>query len=304
MVKRGIIRSLSLVVIIVFFLATGSVFASVVLDGSTQLSGPTGTQWTLDGNFTSPESLFIIGGSSGPRNRLLVTNGQTFTASAGMDIGYASSSNGHNHSLSISTGGHAIVKGNLEVGNASISQYSNSNNIEVTGFGARLDVEGKLDLSRGYNATNGWLTIADGGLVVVDSDKNDSDGVMDFELYSHITYGHQWLNLNGGTLAIWGDQTTNFVADQSNILASIRVWDDTVGEFMPIADFYDYWQAPAVNDYFQYLSVEFIENSEMAASLGVSNEFVGFTVVNQVPEPATLSLLAVGGLALMHRRRK
>ena len=60
-------------------------------------------------------------------------------------------------------------------------------------------------------------------------------------------------------------------------------------------------------DYLDLLAVDYIQDSAQAASLGFSDDYVGFTVVrnvNSVPMPGAVWLLGSGLLGLVGIRRK
>lgn len=87
--------------------------------------------------------------------------------------------------------------------------------VRIPDVSGTLNIGGVLDLSNGYNSTDNTLSILDDGVVFADT----------LALYAHWNYGNNWLELNGGTLALTGDQTASF-ADNQQILSSIKVWDD------------------------------------------------------------------------------
>ena len=286
--------------LVLFYLIGGSQSqaAGIVTPGTTQLedsaSSGSPAMWWLDSDYISPSSSqFIIGGSW---NQLSIANGHDFTASAGLSVG---TTNRSYNLLSVEAGNQVFVSGNAYCGRTtSIAYSSRHNRTVISGASARIDVTGSFQVGSGgaWLITDNYLTLSDGGTLVVDS---DMDGTGGFGASNHWSYGNSWLELDGGLLAMYGDKTANY-ATGTGILSSIKVWDDVSGSFKRVA-YYDYttWTA---TQYLDLLSVEYILDSSHAASLGVSDEFVGFTVVQNIPEPATLSLLGLGTLAIIRRR--
>ena len=286
------------------FCLTSSLFADGVVPPGTTMLNDSGSSsnpalWYLNADYTAPDTgTFSIGGPNASYNYLSVVSNQTFNAPKGLTMGASWSS--HNR-LDVSGGGNVNVTGNLLVGPGSVMYYTEWHKILVSGTGSKVSITGNLDMSNGYNATDSALQISDGGLVVVDSDR-DSTG--SFSLYSHYTYGNCWLDFDGGMLAIYGDSTDNFEPNASNILASIRVWDDVTSAFHATADFFSSSQPPAVNSYYQMLDVDYIDTATTAAQLGISEDLVGFTVLrNTVPEPGAMILFALGALIYLRHKR-
>jgi len=148
--------------------------------------------------------------------------------------------------------------------------------VTVSGPGSRWT--SSLDVFVGVYGV-GTLDIYDGALVsVADELRIDYDGDGD----SFVTMG------SGGRLALFGDaddSLADFLALMAFGTRDIRYWDDSVRDWAHITG------ATAGEDY----------------TLGylVEGELSGYTVltVMSVPEPATLSVLALGGLAMLRRRR-
>jgi hypothetical protein len=266
----------------VLLASTHQVFAAgTVTPGITTLAdgGSSGSiaEWTLAGDYTTPASEFVIGGGGLQYNRLTVGDSQTFTATNGMVVG---PSNGSHNLLSVETNGSVNVTGDLRIGTGSISYYSTQSRVDVSGL---LQINGNLDLSNGYNATNNTLSIHEGGVARVEGLVN---------LYNHWAYGNSWLELDGGILAVAGDQTASF-ADGSSVLTSIKVWDNGTGLFQPVGTFNG--QTPVTNSYFNMLQVAYITDP--------TSMFTGYTVLSAIPEPGSISmLLAFGGIMAFRRR--
>ena len=199
--------------------------------------------------------------------------------------------------LTIDSGQTLDVGGLFRIGTGSIMYYSTHNRVDVSGT---LNVAGNLDISNGYNATENTLSILAGGVVFAD----------DLELYYHWTYGNNWLELNGGTLALSGDQTASF-AENQQILSSIKIWDAAANEYQRVGT-YAYTSFVLSQEYYDMLSVNFIDDEQAAASLGLSTDFVGMTLVrnmpastpNPVPLPSTMFLFWAGLVMLFGTRRK
>lgn len=295
--------------------------ASVVTPETTQLADP-GTsgspaQWILGDHFTSATA-FIVGGNW---NQLSIDSDYNFEAQAGFSVGTSAGSdnsttimNGSSlnvtgtlvvgpvrsgrNILSVTTGATVNVTGNVQSGLGSISYYSTGNLIDISGVGATLATSGDLDLLSGYNATNNTLRLTQGGMAIVDSDKN---GTGAFSLYNHWSYGNCWMELDDSShLAIWGDNTAQF-AEGQGILTSIKVWDVDSNSFQKVSTFVGQTVTPTpfLND----LSVDYITDSSAAAAAGVGDEFIGFTIVHAIPEPTLSSMLAFGLLLGCRRRR-
>lgn len=286
-----------LCIAVIYAISASTALAAVVGPTTTVLdnSGTSGSPalWELDQDITSPVgTVFTIGGNY---NHLIINDGFTFTASSGMTVG---TTNKTGNLLEIQAGNVVTVIGDLLCGQTtSIAYYSSLNMIKVSGNGARLNVTGNLRIGSGaaWLVTNNTLNISDGAIVVVNSDMTDGG---DFWASNHWSYGNSWLELDGGTLAIYGDFTDNFAYGQG-LLSSIKVWDDVTETFQRCA----YYNSTTWNatSYLDQLTVNYIENADQAAALGISSEFVGFTMVSNIPEPATISFLAIGTLAFIRR---
>lgn len=271
-----------LAIAVIFHIGLNMTFADgVVSPDATALddAGSSGSiaEWTVSGNHTTADSEFVIGGSGKHYNRLTVAGAQTFTASAGLVVGPA---NGGSNFLTVEENGSVVVVGNTRLGTGSISYFSTYSRIDVSGL---LQVSGDLDIANGYNADNNTLSLHAGGMAKVDGD---------FFLYNHWSYGNCWLELDGGMLAIAGDKTAEF-EPSDGILTSIKIWDDVSGSYEAVADFDA--QAVVTNSYFSRLSVSYISDA--------GNPLDGYTVVEAIPEPATLSLIGLTGLGLLFLRR-
>ncbi|MBN1555576.1 MAG: PEP-CTERM sorting domain-containing protein [Phycisphaerae bacterium] len=135
------------------------------------------------------------------------------------------------------------------------------------------------DLYVGYSG-QGTLNIFNGGLVsVVDILTIDFDG-----------NGDSFINMaSGGMLAIFGDGDASLEAFLGLVEGTdaIRYWNDSISDWDLLAA-----SAELGVDY----TLEYISEGDLD----------GYTVltVTAMPEPATLGLLSLGGLALMRRRSR
>lgn len=239
---------------------------------------------------TDPDTDLILSEtrSSGADYYEWTLNDGTTTTNAWLVLGDAGAS--YNR-LTIDSGQTLGVGARFKVGTGSISHFSHFNRVDVSG---RLNVD-RLDISNGYNSLNNTLSIQSGGIVTANT----------FELYAHWSYGHNWLELNGGMLFLTGNQASGFDTDQG-ILSSIKVWDDATGAYQLVAE-YDSAQLVVDDAYYNQLLVEYIGDIEEAEALGISSEFVGTTLitnVSAVPVPSSLYILAMGIAVLFNLGRK
>ena len=257
-------------------------------------------RWWFNGDYTSPTgAVFEIGvrvSGNANYNYLTVSNGQTFIASAGLWVGR---NNTYHNLLDVREGALVEVHGDAHCGEGSIMYYSKYNRINVSGASARFLVTDNLILSSGFNGTDNYLSLSDGGIAVVDSDK---DGTGSFYLYNHWAYGNCWLELNGGALLLYGDKTADF-ASGKGILSSIKVWDPVSNSLERVA-YYDN-QVLKETPSKQFLEVAYLQTAADAADRGLGSEYAGYTIVRNIPEPGTLGLMlpAAGGI-LWWRLRK
>ncbi len=174
-----------------------------------------------------------------------------------------------NGMLSITDGGAVSTLYNCVIGNMSDSMGT----VVVAGEGTTWTNGG--DLRVGWEGS-GILKILDGAMVsVADTLRIDHNGGDD----SFVRMS------NGGMLALFGDadDTLDDFLSLVRGTGAIQYWDSQA------ADWADITGATMGADYL----LEYIPNGNLA----------GYTILT-VPEPATLSLLAVGGLALIRRRRQ
>ena len=155
-------------------------------------------------------------------------------------------------------------------------QSNSANAVTVSGAGSMWANSDSLYV--GYRG-KGTLDITDGGLVKVTGSMT-----IDYEGNgtSYVTMA------SGGKLALAGDAGDSLGDFLSLIEGSddIRFWDDSVSDWADIAG------ATAGEDYI----LTYLTEGDLA----------GYTVltVTAVPEPVTISIFALGGLAMIRRRRR
>jgi len=167
-----------------------------------------------------------------------------------------------------------IARGGF-VSNTLIGQiaYEPGSTGAVTVSGAGSTWANASDLYVGYYGV-GTLNIANGGLVNVDGEltiDNNRDGD------SFVTMA------TGGMLALYG-KADDSLGDLLGLISGtddIRYWDNSVSDWAPITG------ATLGEDY----TLDYMTEGDLA----------GYTVLT-VPEPATMTLLALGGLAILRRR--
>ncbi|MBT3198705.1 MAG: PEP-CTERM sorting domain-containing protein [Phycisphaerales bacterium] len=150
----------------------------------------------------------------------------------------------------------------------------------IDGSGSTWKNDGGLVLNYSSNCT---LTITNGGL---------ASAVERIEVYDG---NNNFINISsGGMLAFKCQDTSGDSVDASSSLSTflsylsadggIRYWDDSSSSWSVITN------GTAGQDY----SLDYRTQGDLA----------GFTVLTAVPEPATMSLLALGGIAIIRRRRR
>jgi T5SS/PEP-CTERM-associated repeat protein len=252
-------------------------------------SGAPGTA-TVDGagsSWTNNDGLYVGGRSTGT---LTINNGATVSSTTGM-IGYASggsgtvSVNGVGSSWSNSsflfvgedaTGAVNIINGGVVSNTIGYVGYNSGSSGTVSVDGAGSGWASSGDVYIGYNGA-GELTITNGGLarvagqLVIDAYagsglvKMDSDGMLALDGDADGSM-QEFLDLVGGTDAIY-------------------YWD-------PVKEL---WTNIVFATYDIDYTLEYFSAGDLA----------GYTMltVDAIPEPATMGLLSLAGLALLRRRR-
>lgn len=311
-------------------LVVGAYAAGLVAPGTTELndngSSSSPAEWYLNGDY-SIGSKFYVGRATSTQdsnwNQLSIDNGYDFTASAALAIGVSSGghksdynsitvdndsiltsvgtitiggTNAQNNYLSVLAGGEINVTGDIRLGGGNVSYNGGLNHLNVSGSDARVSITGMLNLDNYYTnrGKDNYVNVSDDGVVFIDSDK---DGTGDLDLFYHSSWGRCYLELNGGMVAIYGNKTAAYAAGQ-NVLKCIKLWDEnaTIPGWKIVADLPP---GSALQ-----LSVEYVNDADKAAEMGLDSEFIGFTVLQSVPEPTTMVLLAAGGVLSLVRRKR
>jgi len=153
--------------------------------------------------------------------------------------------------------------------------HENNTTGEVTVDGAGSTWKNTSSLYVGYSG-GGTLSITNGGLVsvvgvlTIDIDL-DGDGVVNMA--------------SGGMLALYGEADGSLVEFQGLIdgTDAIRYWDDSISDWADISG------ATRESDY----TLVYMADGDLA----------GYTMLT-VPEPATVTILALGGLLALRRRKR
>jgi len=247
-----------------------------------------GSKWT------STDILYVGGPYNGSRGMLTVTDGGAVNSLHGF-IGYAYASTG---AMTVSGEGSTFTTGTLSLGQAGNGtlEIANggtvSNNYSSIGYGSsNVYTKGAVTVSGAGSTwsstgrlTIGWYgdgraKITDGGLVIAAGGLTMDDYG---DTASYITMAA------GGMLALAGDADDSLV-DFLGLIegrGAIRYWDDS------ISDWADITGATAGEDY----TLAYVTAGDLASHTVLT--------VTAVPEPATLSLLTLGGLALVRRRKR
>jgi len=158
--------------------------------------------------------------------------------------------------------------------------YLPSSNSSVTVSGAGSAWINAMHLRVGFDGTSD-LYIAHGGLVTVGDELTIDNGLRG----SAITMS------TGGMLALYGD-ADDLLGDFLDLIRgtdAIRYWDDSIWDWADITS------ATRNEDY----TLSYMTGP-------TAGDLDGYTVltVNTIPEPATMSILGIGALAMLRRRRK
>lgn len=143
----------------------------------------------------------------------------------------------------------------------------------------------------------GWNTLADGTSGVGASITLDLGAVMDdiegFWVWNGISVGNRGRAVASVNAEVSSDGT-NFTSVGTYSLADVVPADDSPAEFISFSELQDSVQAVK-------LTIASLHDSHDSNPL----DYAGMREIriSQVPEPLTMSLLAVGGLALLRRKR-
>jgi len=276
-------------------IADGDAVFSVV-DYIGALPGSTG-EVAIDGTGSTWTTCEIYIGDQG-NGTLDITNGARLNSACG-SIGVASGSTGvvkvdgpgsmwaDSEEVTAGIGVGQNGNGTLQITNGgafttiilAIGCFAESTGmVTVDGAGSTCAIGkmgGFLDVGLGGNGT---LNITSGGLVSVAKLSIDYD-----------EDGRDHINMAlGGMLALYG-QADASLADFLGLIDgtdSIRYWDDSISE----------WSNITGATYGQDYTLNYMTEGDLMG-------YTVLTVFTPAPEPASLSLLALGGLALTRRRR-
>ncbi len=250
---------------------------AVTIDGA-------GSSWTNSRNLSVGNygygTLEITNGGVATGGRSTIGSGSESTGVVRVDgNGSTWTSNGQ-----LTVGGHGIATLEITNGGAvSNDEYcwvayyaSGEGSITVDGVGSVLTNNGDLYIGKNNKGT---MNITNGGLVSVAGLLNIDDN----------GDGNSFIRMaTGGMLLLAGDADDSLAAFLG--LASgtdeIRYWDDSISGWADITG------ATVGEDY----TLGYLAEGDLA----------GYTMltVTAVPEPAALSLLAIGGVAILRRRRR
>lgn len=243
-------------------------------------------------------------------------NGSTWTNSSALNVGYSG-----NGTLNITNGGAVSANysyiatfigstGDVSVDGSS-SSWTNSGLLYV-GFQG----DGTLTITNGGALSNddGFLGVNVGSPGEVTVDGSGSSWTNNGDLYVGF-YGDGTLSItNSGLVSVAGTLTID--ADMDNdgfinmttggMLAILGDVDDSLVNFMNIisgTDAIRYWDSSNPG----WADITGATNGvDYTLNYIPTGNLAGYTVltVDNIPEPATMSLLALGGLAIMRRRRR
>lgn len=211
----------------------------------------------------------------GGSNGLITISSGTLISSSNLTVG--SSAHG---SLQITNGGVAIST----ISSVGIS-YSMGNSALLSGQGSMWIANNYLNVGQYYDGQPGsnTLTIQDSALVKV--------GDVEGETINFGTATANFLRLNGGYIALFGDQATWLGVLLTN--ERIQFWNGTS------------WATATEEDIaFEYYADDLAGETAAQEATGYSG-LGGYTVATSVPEPSTYALIALScGLVAFARMRR
>ena len=253
-----------------------------------------GVTFNVINGSTIASNNYFLGHGVGADNCVGLIDGSTFTATYWASVGAADSANppsqgGDNNSLTIQNGGRLIANGTTNYQyNAIGAGGTTGNAMLVTGAGS---------LYRAYrilvmHGTGGTLTVENQGMTVVCRADNDGG----------ITVGDtNYVRLANG-----------YVVTGKNLISSeesrIQLW---TGSEWAVLSSLDQTQRDALGYAKTQITSEAQFNAltgglytDVASTMDFNQANAVYLYAGGIPEPTTMALLSMGGLALLRRRRR
>jgi len=258
-------------------------------------SGATGGAVVSSGTWAATGLLNV--GNSG-KGTLQVSGG--YLSSAAASVGYNTASSG---TVTVSSGswanagvlrvgvygsgalvgvqtGGAVTSGDVVVGTGTSSNASRgaNNTVTIVDQGSVWVISGSLAV--GDYGSGNTVSVEDGALLKV----GDASGeTIVFSLHGG---SNNFLRLDGGYAALYGDQTS-YVSDTLLANNRIQVWDGAA------------WTLATA----ETLEATYFDTDAAALAATGYSGLGGYTVLEAIPEPATLALAGGAGLWLLYRGR-
>ena len=272
--------------------AQAAITATSELNGWARTESGTPVNWdvTADVGARTAGTLDIDGGST---MTMYNTGVQIGGSSAGtMTVtGSGSHYDGTLGNKSITFGNNAAALGTLNVEDGGwVETYqmamgqNGSSVATVTGAGSKLTASNRLQVGR-VGTPSVTLTVADGGLV--------QTALLQFGEGGESTVGNVHM-AGGGILAVLGNKTANPFVN-----GGLFTFSGT-----PTSEIQYDAGAGFVNMNGAILDTDYTLTYALTGGPTVNGQDLsGYTVLTIIPEPSSMSLLALGGLALLRRRR-
>jgi hypothetical protein len=265
-------KMLTAVLAVTALVAFSGVAEAGIVGGGYNLPADNSTATNTGLSMVGGDTLTIDNGSTLTKTANLALIGTYYGADGAAVLNISSGGVYEHTQIEPGDGGNAFTLGNTGGGT---NQYGV---VTVTGTGSLMSTLKNMRVGRtGFDTGTtiaSTLTIEDGGLVMAEKIEmgGDTSGVG----YVRIGYG--------GSLAIEGTKT----------LGEMTTVGNGTGELQ-------YWTGSAWSE----LTQTVLDNDDdITLAAGSGALLSGYTVLTMVPEPATMSLLAIGGIALIRRRRR